>query len=293
MAEFPDDATIKEVADRRHAEERAHINLLKGAPLDLDDPQTMQVVLRGTAVLRKIEPRVLDKFEVFECPQHALEKYNQRWTDGIGAATFDAIFHDMAARELLSEEQDKDTLALRAFCSVVHDTLVFVTDEQSEGVTCLIKWPSEFHLDDEGRLHSGTGPAIQWGEHQSEYFWHGVALDREVIEAPDTLTSEYLQGLAAEQRRATYEALGHEKVVSILEVEPVDSWTDSCGLHYELLSTERRSESWLRMQSPPLQDDSQPYYVEPVHEDCKNCAEALAWRATGRLNELVEYGIQT
>jgi hypothetical protein len=36
----------------------------------------------------------------------------------------------------------------------------------------------------EGRLHSETGPALAYGDGFTGWFWHGVSVDREIIEAP-------------------------------------------------------------------------------------------------------------
>jgi hypothetical protein len=83
--------------------------------------------------------------------------------------------------------------------------------------------------------------------------------------------------------------MGHERVLRILNLTPI-AQDEIDGLQYELFRSD--SESWLRMQSPPLADGSQPFYVEPVHESCTTCAEAIGWRATGELGVQVRYGFQ-
>lgn len=155
----------------------------------------------------------------------------------------------------------------------------------------LVVQPAEVHRDADGNLHREDGPAARWSTPGSEqYYWHGQAIDAHVITAPDTVTRDYLTNLPAERRRASYEALGHERVVAILGLTPTDSCTVD-GLHYELYHG--AGDAWLRMQSPPRKDGSQPYYVEPVHEDCTTVAQARGWRVSGEVGDTVEFEIET
>lgn len=156
----------------------------------------------------------------------------------------------------------------------------------------LVPYPSVYSTDSEGELHCATGPAVGWANGEEFFFWHGQQIPGEVIVSPETVSRELLGGIVnAERRRACFEVLGLERAIEILQLAVFNSWTDLHGLSYELYKS--KSDAWLRMQSPPLQDGTQPWYVEPVHERCETCAEALAWRATGTRHAAVDYEIVT
>lgn len=276
-----DEARVDEVAERYYNDTMALVMAALGKPIDPQDP----AIRAGLEAIARItgDPVCVDTVKVYPSPETALRAVGEKYSDGIGCAVLDAVAQDLAAAELLGEPPNPDTVAVREFASRVYDTILF--DEQS----VLIPWPRVYLTDEAGELHSDTGPAVAWQD-QEEYFWHGQAIDACVIMTPDEVTAGYLKSLSAEQRRASYEALGHERALRILGLKPVTT-AEIAGLQYELYSSEE--ESWLRMQSPPLQDGSQPFYVEPVHESCRTPAEALAWRVTGELGQEVEYEIQS
>jgi hypothetical protein len=275
---------VEEVADRYYQSTMELVHTALGHKIDPADP----AIKAGLEAIGRItESKVCDIVEVSSSLEGALVKHGERYADGIGCRSLYAVAQDMAAAELLEEEQNADTLALRDFCARVYDTILY--DELS----VLIPWPDVYHTDDNGDLHCETGPAVAWGDEEREFFWHGQGIDSIVIESPDDVTAEYLRHLPAEQRRASYEALGHDRVLRILALKPKSS-EQIDGLSYSLYVTDDGEEAWLEMQSPPLQDGSQPTYIEPVHENCTTCAQALAWRATGDLEaEPVTYEIQT
>ena len=219
---------------------------------------------------------------VYRNPQEMLERENETYTSGLGVAQLDMVEQIAASRELLGEEMSPAESAIRELCYAVYDACL------GDECIALVPYPHTYETDAEGELHCETGPAVAW-EGQEEYYWHGQAVDKIAIEDPDAVTGEYLRDLHAEKRRATYEAIGHERAVAALGLTPVDS-AEINGLSYNLFRG--AEESWLKMQSPVLQDGTQPSYVEPVHEGCESCAEALGWRATGELGVAVEYEIE-
>lgn len=283
------DARVDEVSGRlveqAIAGEQESIRQALERPID---PCELAVV-RGLEAIGRItgEKVCTDNVVVYQSPQAALFATSQSTTDGIGCGVIDACYRDLGGSELLGEEPNEDTVAVLEFAHRVYDTILF--DEQS----VLISWPHVVHRDENEELHCATGPAIVFGsgdQYQAEYYWHGQEIDRDVIESPNEVTREYLLGLSAEKRRATYEALSHEKAIDVLEAGLADSEVLN-GLEYGLYKSQ--DSAWLRMQSPPLKDGTQPFYVEPVHEDCTSCAEALAWRATGELDSSVRYEFES
>lgn len=275
------DAEIDVVAERRYREAVADVEKAIGRPIDMTDPR----IKRGLEAIAKLSnTTVCAEVEVGTSPEAVLKARGERYCDGIGCALIHAVEHDLAASELLEEEPNPDTVALREFCMLVYDTLLY--DELS----VLIPWPTVYAVDARDDLHFATGPAVAWADGYEYFFWHGQPIDKAVIMTPDEVTAEYLLGLSAEKRRASYEALGHDRAIRILGLKVTDESVIG-GLQYQLYRGS--AESWLRMQSPPLQDGSQPFYVEPVHESCQTCASALGWRATGNVGATVTYEVET
>lgn len=48
-------------------------------------------------------------------------------------------------------------------------------------------------LDDQGNLHSDTGFAVQYGDGWGLHAWHGLVVDRRLIEAPETITLDEIR----------------------------------------------------------------------------------------------------
>lgn len=205
---------------------------------------------------------------------------------GYGVARLSQLVYYREGLALIGDPPDSEVEIEYAFATRAYDL-----HAGTEGAV-LVPYPSIYETDSEGELHSATGPAVAWANGEQFFYWHGNKVPREVIVTPELVTRELLESVTeAERRRACFEALGMERVIQILGLSAVHSWTDDHGLGYELYKS--KEGACLRMQSPPLQDGSQPWYVEPVHESCETCAEALAWRATGNLQEEVTYEIVT
>lgn len=273
---------IDALADKWHDETIARIQTNLGTPVD---PNASVVQDGLKAILHELgeDEEQKREIEVFDSPLALLRDCKERDLDGIGVARLYQLSWILACQELEEETPDAAVVAQREFAFSVFDGIIF------EKSVCLVGYPSVYETDEDGELHCETGPALSWPG-QDEYFWHGQSIDAEAITAPDTLTAEYLLGLPAEKRRATYEAIGHERAVAALGLKVFHA-EEIEGLKYELYKSDE--ECWLKMQSPPLQDGSQPFYLEPVHEDCTTCREALGWRATGDQGVVVSYEIET
>jgi len=149
---------------------------------------------------------------------------------------------------------------------------------------CWIYWdiaivsdrPSMCLLDDRGRLHCSGGPALEYLDGTQVWAWHGVRVPKRVILEPKSYSSEEYRSLPAEHRRSLGEHAGWSWVLDMLGSSPV-SVSIADGLSYELIRCSDGSQ-YLRMQSPILQDGSQPSYLEPVHEGLKTAAGARKWR---------------
>ena len=90
----------------------------------------------------------------------------------------------------------------------------------------------EAHRDELMRIHCETGPAIVWGN-SHRYFWRGVEVPAEWIEAKPTLDPRLaLTHENAEMRRVVAEIVGWAKVLQACELTTV--CVDEYG---ELVST--------------------------------------------------------
>lgn len=213
---------------------------------------------------------------------------------GVGDGGWVAFYDYFHRIGVLSKEDCADVLALRDFMRVAWDTVLL--DE----CAIVIQRPTMLRLDDAGNLHSATGPCIEWVDGFKDYAWHGTWVPARFILAPRSHSKqEYLAITNTEQRRALSEAAGWTWVAEILVTTIVDSWTDpDTSLRYRLLRCEGGA-LLLSKQSPPLQDGSQPSYVEPVHEDLRTARAARKWQATDltpsecEIDPDLSYGVET
>jgi hypothetical protein len=83
----------------------------------------------------------------------------------------------------------------------------------------------EAYVDNQNRLHKVNGPAIVWDT--SEYWWHGVKVEKEWIENPESITGAQCLSVAnIEQRRALCEIIGWNKVLESLNPTVLDKDDD-------------------------------------------------------------------
>jgi hypothetical protein len=184
-------------------------------------------------------------------------------------------FYDYFQRiSVLSQDEAADCLRLRDFGWCAWDTVLL--DEAA----IVIERPASISLDEEGNLHSATGPCLVWGDGEREYAWHGQWVSERVIERASEYTrEEFLAITNTEERRAVGEIAGWENISALIGAKVVDTWTDDAtSLSYSLLRGE--GILLLRKQSPKLANENQPAYVEPVHEDLRTAQAARKWQAT-------------
>lgn len=142
----------------------------------------------------------------------------------------------------------------------------------------VVRMPTLLQLDEAGDLHCQDGPCIQWSDGLQDWSWHGVWVPERLIMDPDSYTAEEYRKLPAEQRRALGERLGWDNLAKKLGFQVLDEATID-DLDHRLILCEDGTKL-LDMQSPVLQDGSQPRYCEPVHEDLHTVAGARKWRVT-------------
>ena len=78
----------------------------------------------------------------------------------------------------------------------------------------LCERPVRLALDDQGRLHSGSGAAVEYPDGWSIWAWHGVRVPPRVIEDPESLRAqEILAERDVEVRRAMIERVGNDRFI--------------------------------------------------------------------------------
>ena len=201
---------------------------------------------------------------------------------GIYGAAWVARYDTYHRLGVLSGEEAAELLALRAYLRCAWDHILL--DE----CAIVVRRPTTLVVDDAGSLHSVDGPAITWADGHPDYAHHGVWITERIALNPRSHTrAEYLAISDTEVRRALGERAGWDWVAAILGAKVADKWTDPrTGLRYELLAHE--GGRLLRKQSPRLQDGSQPWYCEPVHEELRTAQAARKWQATDESPEQCE-----
>jgi len=199
----------------------------------------------GLEIGRSIEP--IDRKRVENCISKFYNKF------GMKRPKF--LFYDSpkACEEVINsmlgtESQIHNCFAGQQWCAweISYDFCrqigVKYTDEQNELLDIWIEqswvchwwWPFEnavivserpivLNLDNEGRLHNATGPAIEYSDGWKLYFWHGVSVERDWIENPDSIDpNKCVTHENIEQRRALCEIVTWEKILEVLEVKVID-----------------------------------------------------------------------
>lgn len=130
-------------------------------------------------------------------------------------------------------------------------------------------------FDQDGRLHSETGPALECRDGVRVYSWHGVRIPESWIEEKNKLTAKIaLTWENVEQRRCAAEIIGWNKILQ--ELEPIVLDTDPDPMVGILLQVQLPDEDeprrFLKVQCGTGRD-----FVLPVDNSCDTALEAQSW----------------
>jgi hypothetical protein len=150
------------------------------------------------------------------------------------------------------------------------------------GISVMTERPRELHLDNEGRLHADSGPAIAYPDAWGVWAWHGVRVPREVIEDPPSLTPQQIdQERNAEVRRVMIERFGMERYIREAKATVLHADTDGLGQPRRLLHVPRRDDTPLVVvevtNSTPEPDGSRHRFLLRVPPQMRTCQQAVAW----------------
>jgi hypothetical protein len=134
-------------------------------------------------------------------------------------------------------------------------------------------FPTKIQKDAEHRPHCAEGPAIAWKDGWSFYYWHGVKVPREWIEAKDALDPRTaIEHPNAEMRRVAAEILGWDRILRTLDARAID--TDQDERIGELIEAtiSGRKERFLRAKC-----GTGRIFALPVPPDTQTAIAAQAW----------------
>ncbi len=137
--------------------------------------------------------------------------------------------------------------------------------------------PSEFHLDERGRAHSETGPAVAWPGGCAAYYWHGVRVPSHVVDIPETIGIEEIERERnIEVRRVLLERYGETRYLLDSGANAVQK--DERGELYRKESGIDEPLVFVRVEnSTPESDGSRKPYFLRVPPAAKTAREAVAW----------------
>jgi hypothetical protein len=236
----------------------------------IDNP----VIVKWLKIVYESEAKIpMPPIEIAVSPQAACRRASEltgervTTTDDLGIGNSGWLSrYDAYHRLGVLTESDDEVAEFCAFVRTVWDTILL------DGLAIVIRRPVTLLRDPDGNLHCPNGPAVAWIDGVEHYAWHGVWVGKRLLMSPETFTRDEYQALPAEQRRALGESWGWDRVTELLGAVVADEIEG-----YALLRAPDGAQ-WLRMRSPELQDGSRPWYVEPVHEDCRTAAGARRWR---------------
>lgn len=144
-----------------------------------------------------------------------------------------------------------------------------------EDIAVIQDRPSQIRFDDSGTLHCENGPAIGFRDGFGLYAWHGVRIDREWIENPDTALSPSiaLTWPNLEQRRVACEIMGWARILEELDAKVIDTNKDpQIGVLLEATIPEIGRERFLKVVCGTGRT-----FALPVPPNMKTALEANAW----------------
>jgi hypothetical protein len=140
--------------------------------------------------------------------------------------------------------------------------------------------PTSYGFDEEYRMHSSTGPAIEFTDGWKLYRWHGVEVPENWILAPETIKKQdVINEQNAEKRRCLMEILGPEKFSEMLGVLVIDQDTDQGGrarILYRTKNIDPVAEEHIHFARVICPSTEREYFL-CVPNTINNIWDAVAW----------------
>lgn len=160
-----------------------------------------------------------------------------------------------------------------------------------EDVAIVCRRPGEIKRDAENRLHNLHGPSVKWADGYNSYHLHGMRVEGEWIENPDTIDSkQVLSEQNIELRRALITIMGYERFLKQLSPKVLDTDVDGGGCPRRLLEVAQEGDENLMLVEVSDPSTNRQYHLR-VPPNVTTCHEAVAWtysRTKDNYNPLVE-----
>ena len=137
--------------------------------------------------------------------------------------------------------------------------------------------PEQINRDEQGRLHSETKQSIRFRDGWCLWHWHGVAVDKELIEQPTTITVDRIEKETnAEIRRIAMERYGLSRY--LLNSGAKELHRDDWGTLYQKEVPNDVPLTMVQCTNASREPDGtfKSYYLR-VPPDIKRAKEAIAW----------------
>jgi len=123
-------------------------------------------------------------------------------------------------------------------------------------------------------LHRADGPAVEWPEGKSYYFWRGTQVPAEWIANRSALTPAIaLSWRSVEQRRAACEIIGWHRILTELPSRSINKHNDpEIGELIEVELPDSGKERFLRVMCGTGRE-----FALPVPRKCRTAIAAQAW----------------
>ncbi len=146
-----------------------------------------------------------------------------------------------------------------------------------DDVAFVCEQPGSLSIDTGGRLHSEAGPALKFADESAYYIWHGVNVDRRIIEEPESITLAEIESTGnLELRRVLIERFGQARYLQESGAELMQE--DECGILY------RQQFEWDEalvmvkvINSTPEPDGTFKEYFLRVPPETSTAREGIAW----------------
>ncbi|HEY9759143.1 MAG TPA: hypothetical protein V6C97_28510 [Oculatellaceae cyanobacterium] len=144
-------------------------------------------------------------------------------------------------------------------------------------VALISEHPLVLETDENGRLHSASGPALAFGDGYRLYSWHGTTVGRLIIEQPEGIKVEHIiKEWNAEIRRVMIDRYGSSRF--IIDCGATEVHRDECGVLYRKEFTNDEALVMVKViNSTPEPDGSFKEYFLRVPPIMTTAREAVAW----------------
>lgn len=159
------------------------------------------------------------------------------------------------------------------------DAALFGPRFLSENFWIISALPVHVKRDEQNRPHSAVGPFCAWPDGFALWYWHGVRVPRQWIEAPESVDPAIaLTWPNIEQRRCLAEIIGWRRIIEKLRVRSIDVDVDpQIGELVEVDLPDAPKQRFLRVRCATGRD-----FVLPVERAMKTAkqAQASTWGIT-------------